>query len=122
MTLLINLAGLLLIALIIGWFWLSQPGGRKTRSQQIVSEATVIVDNGVYDPAVIHARAGQPLTLHFQRKDPSPCAEQVVFHGLDVSAFLDTGKTTTITLDNPAAGEYRFTCQMQMYQGRLVVD
>ena len=32
------------------------------------------------------------------------------------------GKTTTITLDNPAAGEYRFTCQMQMYQGRLVVD
>ena len=29
MTLLINLAGLLLIALIIGWFWLSQPAAAK---------------------------------------------------------------------------------------------
>jgi len=27
-----------------------------------------------------------------------------------------------VTLNNPPAGEYRFTCQMQMYQGRLIVS
>ena len=71
---------------------------------------------------MVHARAGKPLTLRFDRRDPSPCAEQVVFHGLDVSEFLETGRITTITLNDLAPGEYRFTCQMQMYQGRLLVD
>ncbi|MCK0153700.1 cupredoxin domain-containing protein [Alcanivorax sp. S6407] len=120
MSILINLAGLILIALIIWWFWMSRPGGRKPAA--ITSETTIIVDDGVYDPALIHARTGQPLTLHFERRDPSPCAEQVIFHGLDVSEFLDNGKVTTVTLKNPPKGEYRFTCQMQMYQGRLIVD
>ena len=119
MTLAINLAGVLLIGLIIWWFWLSRPG---EKAQAASNETTVIVEDGVYTPSVLHAKAGTPLTLHFQRKDPSPCAEQVIFHGLDSSTFLETGKTTTVTLDNPPAGEYRFTCQMQMYQGRLIVD
>lgn len=120
MSLVINLAGLALIAFIVWWFWLSQRAGQQARPT--TEEATVVVDSGVYTPAVIHARAGKPLTLRFDRRDPSPCAEQVVFHGLDVSEFLELGKTTTVTLDNLPAGEYRFTCQMQMYQGRLLVD
>ncbi len=120
MNLLINLGGVLLVGLIIWWFWLSRPGGKKTLP--VSKEATVVVESGVYSPSVIHARAGERLTLHFDRRDPSPCAEQVVFHGLDVSEFLDNGKVTTVTLPNPPKGEYRFTCQMQMYQGRLIVD
>ncbi|MGB1466067.1 MAG: cupredoxin domain-containing protein [Alcanivorax nanhaiticus] len=122
MTALINLAGLLLIALIISWFWLSQAGSRQRKLDAAVSEASVIVKNGVYDPPILHARAGQTLTLNFDRQDPSPCAEQVIFHGLGVSEFLYSGKVTTVTLRNPPKGEYRFTCQMQMYQGRLIVD
>ena len=60
MSILINLAGLILIALIVWWFWMSRPGGRKPAA--ITSETTIIVDDGVYDPALIHARTGQPLT------------------------------------------------------------
>ena len=120
MSILINLAGIILIGLIIWWFWLSQTGRRKAAS--VTSETTIIVDDGVYTPALVHARAGQPLTLHFDRRDPSPCAEQVIFHGLEVSEFLDNGKVTTVTLQDLPEGEYRFTCQMQMYQGRLIVD
>lgn len=120
MSLLINLGGIVLVGLIIWWFWLSRPGGKKPL--QVSDEVTIVVEDGVYEPGLIHARAGQPLTLHFDRRDPSPCAEQVIFHGLDTSEFLDNGKVTTITLQNPPEGEYRFTCQMQMYQGRLIVD
>ena len=108
MTLLINLAGLLLMVGIVWWFWLSKS---TTQSQPVSDQGTTIV---VAD--------GETLTLHFDRQDPSPCAEQVVFHGLDVSEFLETGTITTVTLNNPPAGEYRFTCQMQMYQGRLIVS
>ncbi|KZX61349.1 plastocyanin [Alcanivorax sp. HI0033] len=120
MTLLINLAGLLLMMGIVWWFWLSNSTGKS----QAVSDqdTTIVVADGVYKPATLHARAGETLTLHFDRRDPSPCAEQVVFHGLDVSEFLETGSITTVTLNNPPAGEYRFTCQMQMYQGRLIVS
>ena len=120
MTLLINLAGVILVALIAWWFWM--PRTASSKKAEVSSEVTVIVDKGVYEPALVHARAGQPLTLHFDRRDPSPCAEQVIFHGLEVSEFLDNGKVTTVTLNNPPKGEYRFTCQMQMYQGRLIVD
>ncbi|MZR64496.1 cupredoxin domain-containing protein [Alcanivorax sp. DP30] len=120
MSILINLSGIILAGLIVWWFWLSKPDKRKR--PDVTGETTVIVENGVYQPGVIHARAGQPLTLHFDRRDPSPCAEQVIFHGLEASEFLDNGKVTTVTLSNPPRGEYRFTCQMQMYQGRLIVD
>lgn len=120
MTLLINLAGLLLMVGIVWWFWLSKS---TTQSQDVSDQGTtIVVADGVYSPATLRAKAGETLTLHFDRRDPSPCAEQVVFHGLDVSEFLETGTITTVTLNNPPAGEYRFTCQMQMYQGRLIVS
>ena len=119
MTVLVNLAGLILMALVVWWFWLSH---RKTAAQAATREATIVVEDGVYSPAAIRAEAGQSLTLHFDRRDPSPCAEQVIFQGLDTSEFLDTEKITTLTLNNLPAGRYRFTCQMQMYQGTLIVD
>ncbi len=118
MSLFVNLVGLVLMALVVWWFWLSH---RKSTAQAATQEATIIVEDGVYSPASIRANTGQSLTLHFDRRDPSPCAEQVIFQGLDTSAFLETGKTTTLTLDNLPAGKHRFTCQMQMYQGTLIV-
>ncbi len=119
MTIFINLAGLILMALVVWWFWLSH---RKSTAQATTQEATIIVEDGVYSPASIRARAGQSLTLHFDRRDPSPCAEQVIFQGLDTSEFLDTDSITTLTLNNLPQGKYRFTCQMQMYQGTLFVE
>ncbi|EKF75490.1 hypothetical protein A11A3_03999 [Alcanivorax hongdengensis A-11-3] len=119
MTWIINLAGLLLMALIVWWFWLArrEPGQRSEDG-----EFHIRVADGVYDPATLHARVGQPLTLWFHRQDPSPCAEQVIFQGLDVSAFLAVGEPTAVRLTPGQAGRYRFTCQMQMYQGTLIVD
>ncbi len=119
MNVLVNLVGLILMALVVWWFWLSH---RNRAAQPPTREATIIVEDGVYSPASIRAEAGQSLTLHFDRRDPSPCAEQVIFQGLDTSEFLDTEKITTLTLNNLPAGRYRFTCQMQMYQGTLIVD
>ena len=59
----VNIAGLLVILLIIWWFWLSKPKIVKQQSELL----EVIVDNGVYSPAHIQVEQGKPLTLRFIR-------------------------------------------------------
>ena len=59
MSLLVNLVGLILMALVVWWFWLSH---RKSSAQATTQEATIIVEDGVYTPASIRAKSGQSLT------------------------------------------------------------
>lgn len=112
----VNVAGLVLIGLIVWWFWLSKPRAQRAASAVV----DVIVDGGVYTPARIEVAVGRPITLRFLRKDPSPCAEKVLFDALGVSADLPIDQPVELTVTPAAAGEYAFTCQMQMYRGTLV--
>ena len=113
----VNGAGLALIGLIVWWFWLSKPKAQRAARGVI----DVLVEGGVYTPARIEVAAGKPVTLRFLRKDPSPCAEKVLFDDLAVSADLPIGQPVELTLTPKEAGEHAFTCQMQMYRGTLVV-
>ena len=116
-TTLVNGAGLVLIGLIVWWFWMSKPKAQRAARGVI----DVLVEGGVYAPARIEVATGQPVTLRFLRKDPSPCAEKELFDDLGVSADLPIGQPVELTLSPKEAGEYAFTCQMQMYRGTLVV-
>ncbi|MEH6639405.1 MAG: cupredoxin domain-containing protein [Porticoccaceae bacterium] len=115
---LINILGLLLIALIVWWFWLYKPGEVSISEEDIV----VTVENGTYQPSRLKVSAGKPVTLTFLRKDASPCAATVIFSGADISEELPLNKAKAIALPAMQPGEYSFTCQMQMYRGTLVVD
>lgn len=117
MDLLINMIGLILIAMIIGWFWMSSPKAKVVNAQLI----DILVEDGVYSPAIIEVPANQQITLRFIRKDASPCAEKVIFDKLDKSLELTLGQPTDLSLNIADAGEYDFTCEMQMYRGRLIV-
>jgi plastocyanin domain-containing protein len=119
MMLMINVIGVIAIIAIAYWFWLWQP--RTAQRGSSSGAIDIIVANGVYKPDVIAVKRGDTLTLNFHREDPSPCAEQVIFHGLDISETLPVGKTKTIALTPQKSGTYKFTCQMQMYQGTLQV-
>lgn len=113
----VNVIGVLLICLIIYWFWIS-----KSKATQISSGVIdILVDNGVYDPARIEVQTGQVVTLRFQRKDANPCAEKVVFNDFGLTIDLPINEKTDVKLTPENAGEYPFTCQMQMYRGVLVV-
>jgi len=119
MSLLVNLTGIVLIAFIVWWFWVF-----KSRSEASVEgdKIDIIVDSGVYEPSLIHAPLGKPLTLRFIRKDRSPCAEKVIFSGLEISAELPVDKPYELSIIPDKAGEFEFTCQMAMYRGKLVVE
>lgn len=116
--LIVNLAGLALIALIVWWFWLYKGPEVLTGDGAI----TITVANGTYEPSRIKLAAGKPATLKFLRKDASPCAEMVIVPKLDMSENLPLNQAKAIELPALEKGEYDFHCQMQMYRGVIKVE
>ncbi|GJM15448.1 MAG: copper-binding protein [Thermodesulfobacteriota bacterium] len=119
MGIVVNLIGVLLIVFIIWWFWLYKKQSEATIQG---SSIDIIVDSGIYEPSVIHAKQGQEITLRFIRKDSNPCSEKVLFNDLDISADLPIGKPHNLTFTPDEKGEFEFTCQMAMYRGKLIVE
>lgn len=115
---LINLIGLLLIALIIWWFWLYKP----PQPVEVRDQVTVTVIDGTYQPARIKIAAHQSVSIEFLLDDSSPCASTVVFPQLDISQELAIGKKRSIIIPALEQGEYIFHCPMLMYRGALIVE
>ena len=113
----INLLGVLCIALIIWWFWLYKPESIILESNQ----SLIVLESGIYSPAHLTVQANKPTRLTFLRKDASPCAESVLIPDLDISQVLPLDKLTSVQLPALKAGEYPFHCQMQMYRGVITV-
>jgi plastocyanin domain-containing protein len=113
----VNTAGVIAVALIVWWFWLSRP---KARSESGTRPIEVLVDNGVYTPSRIEVPVGRPIILRFLRKDASPCAEKVLFDDFNIAADLPVDVPTDVVVIPKEPGEFEFTCQMHMYRGRLV--
>ena len=114
---LVTVGGLLAIAAIVWWFWLSTP---QTVYAMIDQAIEIRVEGGAYQPAAIETSAGKPLTLRFIRIDTTPCAEKVIFGDLGISADLLIGKPHDVALPALHPGVYEFTCQMGMYRGKIV--
>ncbi len=117
--LIVNLAGITAIAFIVWWFWLS---GTRSVARTDGSVITVIVDSGVYEPSQIKTVMGRPVTLRFIRKDPSVCAEKVIFNDWEINADLPLDKPYDLTFTPDKPGVFEFTCQMAMYRGKLIVE
>ena len=84
-------------------------------------QATVTVKGG-YSPAVVRAKAGQPVRLTFDRQETSGCSEEVVFGDFGIRRYLPAHQQTVIEVTPPAAGTYEFTCGMGMLRGKLVAE
>lgn len=115
----INLAGLVLIALIIWWFWLYKPAKPVDTK---VEKITIIVNDGIYQPSRIKVAADKKIVLQFLRKDESPCAATVIFPDFEVNEELPANINKLIELPPMSPGEYAFHCPMKMYSGSLVVE
>jgi hypothetical protein len=75
--------------------------------------------SGGYRPAIITARADEPLRLIFRRLDDDPCTERVVFSNPRLERKLAARAPTVIDLPAQPAGEVRFTCGMGRYRGSI---
>jgi len=118
MTLLFNLLGLTLIGLIIWWFWFSKAKAVRSEAQKTL---IIEVKDGGYTPARIEVNSAQPIRLAFMRKDPSSCAEYLLFDTLGIHEQLPLNQVKEFDLGKLKPGNYPFSCQMHMYVGELIV-
>jgi plastocyanin domain-containing protein len=117
----VTLVGIGLIGLELWWFLLTQPQSRKVSTQSGIQEITITVDGG-YEPSQILVRAGQPVRLNFDRKDPSSCLEEVKFPELHIAQALPLNQVSTIEFTPTQPGDYSFTCGMNMYRGLIKAE
>ena len=115
-------AGLATIAWVNWYFFLAERGV-AVASAAVGGPATVTITvRGGYEPSVIHARAGAPLRLVFDRQETSSCSEEVVFPDFGLRRFLPAHERTVVELTPAKPGTYEFTCGMSMLRGRLVAE
>lgn len=91
-----------------------------TMTPQRIQEATVAVEKG-YQPKRVIVEAGQPVRLHFQRKNISKCYDKLLIPDFAVAVDLTPNQTTTVEFIPEQPGEYEFMCGMKMNRGVIEV-
>jgi len=113
--------GLLLIALTLWYFFGPRQRIVASTTASGIQEIKVTVKGG-YSPDVIVVNQNQPVRLNFYRDETASCSEQVNFPDFGIARALLAYKTTPIEFTPDKAGEFTFTCGMNMLRGRLVVQ
>ena len=103
----------------------SSPGAVASGAAEGTAEASgavqriaVDLSRGVYDPAVIHAKAGVPLEITFGQGQG--CLARVLFPDFGIDQDLTSGGAV-VELPAMKAGDYQFSCGMRMVFGKVVV-
>lgn len=110
----------LLFSAAILWYFFSPQKGVHTTISGTTQSIEVDVHGG-YSPALIHAQAGKPLTLTFNRQEAGECTSHVIFADLGIDTYLPGHTRTSVTLPALPAGDYPFACGMNMVHGMLRV-
>lgn len=85
-------------------------------------EIAVMIDGTGYTPDQVTARAGEALTLVFERLDANNCGGEVVFPDTGKKVEIPVGKKVAVNVTAPDDGQLAFTCGMAMYEGAVVVQ
>ena len=110
----------------IGWvnwyFFFAERSSAAAVSTGAGLQEVGITVKGGYTPAEIHAKAGVPLRLVFDRQETSSCSEEIVLGDFGVRRFLPPCQKTAVDLTPERIGRFDFTCGMGMLHGTLVVE
>lgn len=119
-----SVIGSVLILLIIGAYvvWLRfQRRQERATTVGNIQEITVLV-KGAYDPRVIAVKSGMPVRIFFNRQEDVECSRFVTLDGLKIRKDLKPFATTAVEFTPQEKGEITFTCDMGMYQGKIIVE
>jgi plastocyanin domain-containing protein len=113
--------GVASIGFVLWYFFGEREATAATVNESGVQEVKVTVKGG-YSPDVIVVKKGRPVRLDFYRDETASCSEQVIFGDFGIARDLPAFKTTTIEVTPEEAGEFTFTCGMNMLRGKLIVE
>lgn len=115
-------AGGAAVILFVLWYFF----GERERVAAEVRESGVqeidVTVRGGYSPDVIVVKQGAPVRLNFRREESASCSERVIFGDFQIARDLPAFKTTPVEFTPERAGEFTFTCGMNMLRGKLVVE
>lgn len=115
------LVGLFSLAGIIATYWFFLM--KKDDEAVIVKSNNIdITVEGGYSPNVISIPKGEKTTIHFTRRDPSSCLEEVVLPDFKIRKYLPLNKTTPIQITPKESGTYEISCGMNMFHGKIIVE
>ncbi len=115
------IGGVAAIALVLWYFFGERESVSATLGASGVQEINVTVKGG-YSPDVIVVRQGKPVRLNFYRDETASCSEQVILGDFGIARDLPAFKTTPIEFTPGKAGEFTWTCGMNMLRGKLIVE
>jgi Cu+-exporting ATPase len=113
-------AGAALLALLYVFFFGKRRAMAAAAAGPGAQEVTIVVEGG-YSPDLIVARRGLPLKLVFDRRESSPCSDEIVLPDFGVRRSLPAHARTAIEIVPDRAGEFEFTCGMNMLHGKIRV-
>lgn len=118
---LILLTGVAAIAWVNWYFFMAPKVAVTAKASGGTQEVTISVEGG-YSPSVVRAKRGQPLRLIFDRKEKSPCSDEVVISEFGVRRFLKPFEKTVIDVKPTKTGTFEFACGMSMLRGQIEVE
>ena len=116
----VTILGVLAALWVVWFFFLGERRQVEAVSAGAIQKVRVVVKGG-YEPSVIVAERGRPLRIDFYRDENAGCSDTVVFGDFGISRPLPAFRTTPVDLTPDRAGEFTFTCGMNMLRGKLVV-
>jgi plastocyanin domain-containing protein len=115
------IGGIVMIGLILWYFFGERERTMAAEGAGGVQEVKITVKGG-YSPDLIVVKQGRPVRLDFYRDETASCSEEVIFGDFGIARPLPAFKTTPIEFTPDKAGEFTFTCGMNMLRGKLVVE
>lgn len=98
------------------WFFLM----KKEKAVRVEDEADITVSGG-YQPEVISVPVGKTTRISFLRTDPTECLAEVVLSDFKIRKELPLNQKVSIEVTPQRAGEYPYSCGMEMYHGKIIV-
>ena len=98
------------------WFFLM-----REEKEVVISDSVDIEVDGGYQPEIISIPKGKTTKINFLRKDPSSCLEEVVLSDFRIRKYLPLNQKVTIEVKPEKSGEFKFSCGMNMFHGKIVV-
>jgi P-type Cu+ transporter len=113
-------AGAALLAGIQVFFFGKRKSRAPARPQPAGGAVTIRVEGG-YDPDTVIAPRGRTLRLLFDRREDSPCSDELVIPDFGIRRKLPAHAVSEIVITPDRAGEFPFACGMNMLHGKIVV-
>lgn len=107
------------------WFFLIKKEEMVTVTDSVGSTGSLQVDiivEGGYTPDTISIPKGKTTKINFIREDSSSCLEEVVLSDFKVRKYLPVNQKVTIEITPQKAGEFVYSCGMNMFHGKIIVN